>query len=81
MIICISETVAPHASVWIGIHLRDGRWISSYDDTSVTYEHWGENEPNNNSDELCATFRESWQRQWADNSCNMIAHAVCEIDM
>ncbi|KAH3708923.1 C-type lectin BfL-2-like [Dreissena polymorpha] len=67
--------------VWIGIHLKDGSWISSIDDTSVAYFNWALGEPNNTGNrEHCAyTYYENYL--WNDSPCTDPNNAVCEIDM
>ncbi|KAH3792642.1 hypothetical protein DPMN_146139 [Dreissena polymorpha] len=68
--------------VWIGIHLKDGSWISSIDDQLVAKFNWALDEPNNQDNmEHCAItdIRVEWRR--LDVPCTTEICAVCEIDM
>ncbi|KAH3795183.1 hypothetical protein DPMN_148731 [Dreissena polymorpha] len=66
---------------WIGIHFKDGSWISSNDGRLAAYVNWALGEPNDGNVEPCAITWGRFQWRWADVGCTHETHAVCEIDM
>ncbi|XP_037776717.1 gamma-aminobutyric acid receptor subunit beta-like [Penaeus monodon] len=69
----IAHICAPDggAIMWLGISdaANEGVW-QAMDTTNLTYENWGDNQPNGGVIENCAVMKGAVSRgEWADNSC------------
>ena len=68
------------AGFWIGLNDRDHegdfRWVGS--GQSLSWENWGNVEPNGAQIEDCVVVSQKHGDRWGDNECSKTWYYVCE---